>query len=64
MSVCQWLNTADVHTYAFDQNIPCGSRVMNISLTANGRPDSHRDYSTHLYKYANPNYQLQQYCKD
>ena len=28
-----------------DKNIPCGSRAMNISLTGNGRTDSHSDYS-------------------
>ena len=28
---CQWLDNVDMHTYAnFDQNIPCGSRVMSI----------------------------------
>ena len=27
----QWLDSVGMHTYAkFDQNIPCGSRVMNI----------------------------------
>ena len=32
----------------FDQNIPCGSRVMSIFTNlprADGRTDSHRDYS-------------------
>ena len=28
---CQWLGNVDMHMRAkFDQNIPCGSRVMNI----------------------------------
>ena len=28
---CQWLGNVDMHMYAkFDQNTPCGSRVMNI----------------------------------
>ena len=28
---CQWLENVDMHMYAnFDQNIPCGSRVINI----------------------------------
>ena len=27
----------DMHMYTkFDQNIPCGSRIMNILLTTNG----------------------------
>ena len=48
---CQWLDNADMHTYAqFDQNILCGLRVMN-SFT-NGltdrQTDSHSDYSAHL----------------
>ena len=35
-----------MHVYAkCDQHISCGSRVMNISLTASGRTDSHSDYS-------------------
>ena len=35
----QWLGNDVMHMYAtFDQNIPCGSGVMNIFLlTANGR---------------------------
>ena len=29
---CQWLANVDLHMFAiFDQNIACGSRVMNIS---------------------------------
>ena len=28
---CQWLDNVDIHLYAkFEQNIPCGSRVMSI----------------------------------
>ena len=31
MHACQWLDNVDIHAYAkFDQNIPCGSRVMSI----------------------------------
>ena len=46
---CQWLGNVDMHmTAKCDQNIACGSRVMNISLTANGwtggRMDGHSDY--------------------
>ena len=30
-TACQWLGNVDMHLYAnCDQNIPCGSRVMNI----------------------------------
>ena len=29
----------------FVQNLPCGSRVMNILLAANRRTDSHNEYS-------------------
>ena len=36
----------------FNQNIPCGSRVMAFSLTADGwtdgRTDSHSDYGAHM----------------
>ena len=37
---CQWLGNVDMHKDTkCDQNIPCGSREMNISLTATGRMD-------------------------
>ena len=29
--ICRWLDKVDMHMYAiFDENIPCGSRVMSI----------------------------------
>ena len=36
---CQWLENVDMHMYAkYDQNIPCGSRVINIhQLTMDDR---------------------------
>ena len=38
-----------MHVYAHcDQDIPCGSRVISISLTDHGRTDSHSDYSADL----------------
>ena len=49
-SACQGIDSVDMHKYAkFDQNIPCGSRVLSILLTANGGTDSHSDYSAHMW---------------
>ena len=43
----QWLVNVDTHVYAkFDQNLPCGSRVVSIFIY---QTDSHSDYSTHLW---------------
>ena len=53
---CQWLDTVDMHMYAtFGLIIPCGSRVMNILLTAyartDGQTDSHSGYSAHNLRF-------------
>ena len=44
-NTCQWVyDNVDMHTYAkFDQNKPCGSRVVSILLTANERTDGQTD---------------------
>ena len=45
---CQWLGNVDMYMYAI-KNIPCGSRVMNISTNwkrTGGRTDSQSDYSS------------------
>ena len=45
----QWLGKINMHMYAkCDPNIPCGLRVMNISLISNGRMDRHTDGQTHI----------------
>ena len=46
---CRWIGNVDMHMYAtFDQNIPSGSRVVNIFINykwMDGWADSHNAYS-------------------